>query len=323
MVACQPAPQPIPDENDGTTTITYTGSLEPCTGADAGTLNCYVDLPEIDVDVQDILSNPQTAYGTCMYNCLASLNCIDTNTLSVDDFDATAIPTSCTEPQINSCTQSCDAFSDPGIISLPSSDPLGIPQNAKAITIKVQSCLDKDTSFFQFKGASMGTRKFAQGKYSVRNYGSWLNPDKKVRIPYQVGSNYDCPSARRGQALVRFTPYKEQAPYALGSQNFDTIAFSDNVADEINQTWKAPHLTALQLPKQLMSELDLSEVSWVLKSVDTPNPTVMFGLPAYNAGFSYFENGQTYGDSIVAITPYFSESLSMDFTMVVFIKAQQ
>ncbi|MCB1196888.1 MAG: hypothetical protein KDK51_00825 [Deltaproteobacteria bacterium] len=335
LTACQ-QPLQAPEPRTTTTVIETSNELELCPD---GTLNCYIEFPNPTV-VETIVHDPIDAYTNCMDQCLQAQSC------NVSPFSLTSAQTQCTAnaagstdvTQYGACDQMCSVVMNHGGSIGFETDPMAIPEHSKAITVRIKSCIDQRATHFQFKGPNMATRKFHQGHYRTKGTDFFGFGDEKVRLPYQVGTNSACPDAYRGQAKVTFTPYKEQDPFPFSADiAVDTIAFSDLVEDEINLQWKAPHLTSAQIPRELIQELDLSQMVWMLKKIHTPNPTVNlvdyifafnpfnfnFEIPTFFSGFGYASNGQPFGDSIVYIAPTFDEALISDFSMVLFVKAKE
>lgn len=328
LSACQQPLDPITDTNEGNgggTIIEVTTGIEPCTGEDAGTLNCY--LPDYPEDVDETIENLTSSYESCVVSVLNDLDNFDEanmNGCSVSSFEDIENTPACSQEEIEFATALCDDLAGDGLAGLPPSDPVAVPVNAKAIEVKLQSCLDTRTSFFQFKGLFMGTTKHHQGKYTARRDGGWFSGPKKVRLPAQVSNQAGCGSSRQGKVALTFTPHKSQDNYVYNEDtSFDTTPFSDNVPDTLIKTWKAPHLTSHQLPQELLQDVDVSEIVWMLKRFDTNNPYVWMGLTSYQGAFVHYLNGQVYGDTLVGINPIFDNDLPMDFTMVVFIKSAQ
>lgn len=316
-VACQQVPVATDNGNPPTQPgITISGGVELCPD---GTLDCYVTFPgtpEEEEEQEEIINDPINAFNSCMSTCFAASPNATCQAYSTQpNFIDLNVDGACAETY-QGCLNSCNVLLDAGGVgNMPDSDPLGIPEATKAVLVQIETCMTQRENTFQFKGPSGAVKKFHSGRYNV--VGNIFN--KRINLPTQTALHESCPAAVKGKAMITFKPHK-QGVITIGSQNFETIPFPDDVPDTINMTWKAPHLTSFQLPSEINAHVDYSQISWMLKQIHTPQVPLPFIGMSYISQFFHYNNNQVFTDSIVYFHS-FADTHTMKFDMIAFIKS--
>jgi|GEM_PF-4630553 len=330
---------------------------------DDGTLNCHVDVQQDGDTYEEFVTineggvTPENAFEGCFERCLQVASQLDNQ----ESCNLTSTE-SCDTAVLNACSNSCQINIRTYTSSMPASDPYGIPENAKGIYVKVKSCLDHSNTTFQFKGPSIATRKFNEGPFIIESPNSkfweFILPsldalDKDfLSLPYKVGQHPECTEDLKGQIKLEFRPHKAagEVTYTVNGVEKPIAGsrpFSGNV-DTITREWKAPHLTTFQIPSEFYSELDVSQITWMVGKMKTltrlcqkidltsnANRPEYTTVPCdgdtsdetfaahdeYDFNIGHYLNGGGYGDTIVNVAP--AEMIDHEFEMLVLIKSSQ
>jgi hypothetical protein len=327
VVGCQKVPDATSaNDKPFVATAPEGNDIKLCTGDNAGTLNCYIKFPAETSTFSS--QNFNISYDSCMGSCLATPNCT-TQVLS-------AALTSC-PAAYSACDSKCNLISgNSPMADLPPSDGLALPLNPKAVKVEITGCYDAGrVTEVHFEGNNVRFETPIEGERTdqvgggfngvgVLTGGLFSAPSEAhIKLGYAVGRNPACGIGdMKNKLTVNYTPVKE-TQVTLGSKNVTVVPFTD--LEPFTQNVKLPSTVSFGFPKKLRDAVILNEVVWVPSDI---------GQPASHMGlfhdFRYYDNGRSYGDSVVFLAPYFSFPLlgnasgsGQKFTMYVFFPSEE
>lgn len=289
MAACQqvpPAvnnggyPDPIDDGSDG---------VELCPD---GTLNCHVTFPEGSTTIINSATIFDQSFNTCMTTCMATTACSDYSPLE----DAqTSCPTDYT-----SCSDECEwTSSESPYANMPSCDPIGIPENPKAVKVEIEGCYDEQAPYeIHFTGPTVHFNTVLEAKRGVDVYGGSLlgvvTAFGNAKIGYGVGRSPKCGSDLKNRIKVTYTPITSTS-VDINDQTIGVTPFSSSAP--IEKTYARPDNIPFGIPSTIRDEADLSQISWLLQGFSEADPE----MKNERYGFCHYNNDNPYGTSVVML----------------------
>lgn len=278
---------------DGFNDIETGKFAEWCNGV-TGDLSCWIETPEGDGVIGE---DPNAGlYSSCMDSCTSS---------NAD------------------CEASCLMTALAGTATMPESDPIFLPEPAKAVKVTVRGCYSLNVDHEMIlQGNYVGFRTIPQGPRTPQplkfweNYGLelldllsgfFLDVDTifaadTVNLGYEVGRDPLCHEVDDNLAnnvQVTFEPVTDTSvPIGEGR---DVVPFT-GLDSTYTLDAKFAAATGFGLPAAIResAEIDLTEMKWVLKKVSAEDPTNVDGV----MGFGWYDNNLAYGKSVLVRNMY-------------------
>ena len=295
--SCQKVPEVPSNYVDNPTTATDPNAVAFCKD---GTLNCYITTPATPtLQPLDTLDLNQD-YNTCMTTCLNPTVCPGFSTLANAE-------TGCSNAY-GVCDSQCALVSgnNGGYNNLPKSDPITIPENPKAVLVDITGCYDEAAPYeVHFQGPTASFVTPIEGTRVSHASGFLGLGTKTVKLGYGVSrmQSSACMVTQgasqvslQNSVQVTFTPVTD-GTLAYGNQTLTIVPFDSSVA-AVTKSYYMPHSLAFGIPSTIRDQVDLSQVTWLLKDVPDPEPKMG---PNSFWGYRYYLNDTPFGTSVVIL----------------------
>lgn len=204
---------------------------------------------------------------------------------------------------LGTCQTQCDDILDTPADAF-ASDELKIPDNAKAIEVEIEGCVDTQVN---------NTIKLQGPQISIAHYRTTTSqlmgsPGIGAR-GNPIGMNIKCKLENLyNKVKVTYTPVTSSS-VTIKNAPHTVVPFTNGTA--ISRTYRSPHVAEFAIPNQLREELDLSQSAWLLKK-----STGALGISSV-VQFQYQNNDMGAGTSLVHIYPPM-HWMKMKFKLVFF-----